>query len=361
MAKYKIAKKKNLIKITRKSIKQVPVNEKEMETFQENLLPGLFRPSLEGKHRIVYTAPQSVSLYEYLRKGLNVHKFYSVITQVVEMVKRIEVYKFYPSNLVLDSKIIYVKETTGELFFLYEPLMSRENNTNIYAFLGNLVKEIRTDDRELIKVCKEFEEFTRDLQNYRLEDIESYIMQHFPQIYQEVKRAESGKSGFIASTKLANRKHYAPSAQMERTSAAYQELVIQNEIGGISEEPGTSLLEEGTTLLEENGTTLLNEMAATTTAVLIRRRNGEYITVYGPQFSIGKSTDNELCLNDNRAISRKHAVIYGMNGNFSVMDVGSTNHTYLNGEMLNPNYEAGLQDGDVIKFADEEFDFKIEY
>ena len=86
MAKYSISAQKNLIKITQKSMKKLPVNERERAVFQENLLPGLFRPAMEGKHRIIYTAPQSVSLSRYIRKGLNVHRFYSIVAQVVEMI-----------------------------------------------------------------------------------------------------------------------------------------------------------------------------------------------------------------------------------------------------------------------------------
>lgn len=47
MAKYSISAQKNLIKITQKSMKKLPVNERELAVFQENLLPGLFRPAME--------------------------------------------------------------------------------------------------------------------------------------------------------------------------------------------------------------------------------------------------------------------------------------------------------------------------
>lgn len=40
MAKYSISAHKNLIKITQKSMKKLPVNERELAVFQENLLPG---------------------------------------------------------------------------------------------------------------------------------------------------------------------------------------------------------------------------------------------------------------------------------------------------------------------------------
>ena len=52
--------------------------------------------------------------------------------------------------------------------------------------------------------------------------------------------------------------------------------------------------------------------------------------------SIGKSAENDLVLSDNKAISRKHAVIYKQNGNFVIVDQRSTNHSFLKGEMLEP-------------------------
>lgn len=360
VSKYSISDKKNLIKITQKSIRKVPINERELAVFQENLLPGLFRPVMEGKHRIAYTAPQSVSLKNYIKKGLNIHKLYSIVAQVVEMTKKIEMYKFNLPNLVLNTGIIFVKETTGELFFLYEPLMNRENSINVYGFLEEVIKEIQTEDLELRNECKMFQGFLQNTANYRIEDIEQYVLNRYPQIYQEIKRTESGKSGFIASSQLANRQHYAPSAKMEQPYVSQQQQMLER-IPALEEEPGTSLLmeEDGTTLLdEEDGTTLLNEQRIE--AGLIRIKTGEYFQIYGSAFFIGKSADNSLCLSDNKAISRKHAVIYNNNGVFSIMDQGSTNHTFLRGEMLTPNCEAELCDGDVVRLADEEFEFRIE-
>ena len=39
--------------------------------------------------------------------------------------------------------------------------------------------------------------------------------------------------------------------------------------------------------------------------------------------------------------------------------VGSTNHTYLNDGMIPSNQEVRLNDGDKVKFANEEYKFMI--
>ena len=57
------------------------------------------------------------------------------------------------------------------------------------------------------------------------------------------------------------------------------------------------------------------------------------------------------------AVSRRHAVIERINGTYYLMDKSSTNHTYLNGEMLDAENSYVLSDHDSIQIADEEFTF----
>ena len=40
--------------------------------FEKNLLPGFFHPKVEGKRKIIYTAPKSIPLNLYVKK-----KFYN--------------------------------------------------------------------------------------------------------------------------------------------------------------------------------------------------------------------------------------------------------------------------------------------
>lgn len=61
---------------------------------------------------------------------------------------------------------------------------------------------------------------------------------------------------------------------------------------------------------------------------------------------LGRSADCQLQVDDD-GISRRHAkVCVGPDGNFQVVDLGSTNGTFLNGVRIDA---AGLQDGDKIQ------------
>lgn len=316
---------------------KVPVNERELRIFEENLLPGLFRPQLMGKHKIVYTAPMSIPLGEYMKKDLTVHKIYNILAQVVEMTKKVEIYGFYLYNLVLDEQLIYVKEMTGELYFLYEPLADRDNSTNVYAFLSDLTGKIKSKERAVAEECARIRDFFADPGNYRIEDIERFIMGAYPQIYQQVIRAESGMSGFITSSRLSYREHY------EKKGGT---VLLQEE------EEGTVLLQE-----EEEGTVLLEEPKA---ARLYRKRTGEIIDIRGYEFHIGKDTKLDYCIGDNKAISRRHAAIYCMGAEYSIQDEHSTNHTYVNGKLLEAGSMEPLENGDIVRLADEEFEVMIE-
>lgn len=91
---------------------------------------------------------------------------------------------------------------------------------------------------------------------------------------------------------------------------------------------------------------------------LICQKNGEKIPLNKPVFRIGKERSYvDYFIGDNTAISRSHANIVARDGEYFVMDTNSTNHTYLNGAMLQSNVEVKIAHGDKIRLANEDFEF----
>lgn len=75
------------------------------------------------------------------------------------------------------------------------------------------------------------------------------------------------------------------------------------------------------------------------------------------EVTLGRGSENQpimpdIDLNPYRAydngVSRLHAVIKSVSGQTVVMDLGSSNGTYLNGARLTPNVPSPLRHGDVI-------------
>lgn len=93
---------------------------------------------------------------------------------------------------------------------------------------------------------------------------------------------------------------------------------------------------------------------------LIRMKNNEKIIINKPMFKIGKEKSYvDYFIGDNTAISRSHANILQRNGNYFVVDTNSTNHTYLNGAMIQSNVETKLSHGMKVRLANEEFEFRM--
>jgi pSer/pThr/pTyr-binding forkhead associated (FHA) protein len=93
---------------------------------------------------------------------------------------------------------------------------------------------------------------------------------------------------------------------------------------------------------------------------LIRAKNNEKIPLDKPVFRIGKERSYvDYFVSDNTAISRSHANIINHDGEYFVVDTNSTNHTYVNGGMIASNVETKLTHGAKIRFANEDFEFRL--
>lgn len=99
-------------------------------------------------------------------------------------------------------------------------------------------------------------------------------------------------------------------------------------------------------------------------AKLIRKKNQEEIPikVKNGAFRIGHSTSSplEYRITDNPYIGGFHAQIIFKDEQYYLMDMNSTNGTYLDGERIYINQEKLLVSGQKIKLANEEFEFEIE-
>ncbi|MDD5923175.1 MAG: DUF6382 domain-containing protein [Clostridia bacterium] len=93
---------------------------------------------------------------------------------------------------------------------------------------------------------------------------------------------------------------------------------------------------------------------------LIRKKNNEKILLSKELFKVGKERSFvDYCISDNNAVSRSHANIICKNGEYFVVDMNSTNHTYINGMILTPQMECKIKNGDVITFGNEDFTFHM--
>jgi adenylate cyclase len=78
----------------------------------------------------------------------------------------------------------------------------------------------------------------------------------------------------------------------------------------------------------------------------------------GKTFSLGRAKDNNVVFTSTK-VSRRHALVHAQGGaEFSLVDLGSSNGTHLNGRrVIQP---VALQTGDVIQIGEQSLTFRLE-
>ena len=108
-------------------------------------------------------------------------------------------------------------------------------------------------------------------------------------------------------------------------------------------------------------TVLSGDMNAVTAMPhLIRSKNHERININKPIFRIGKERSYvDYFVADNTAISRSHANIITREDRYFIVDTNSTNHTFVDGQMIPSNSEFEITHGAKIRLANEDFEFNV--
>ncbi|MCI5515604.1 MAG: FHA domain-containing protein [Oscillospiraceae bacterium] len=366
MAKFKIKIKDNQVFLKSKLSKNESINQKEVDVFNSKLIRGLMRPKIEGDKKIDYNAPASIVLTDYLHSGITKNDFFVVFAQFVECLKKIQWNKFSPSNLVLDTNLIFFNTYTKEVQFVYQPIFSCESHNNLYFFIYDMVGKtflVPGESRMFL------DDLVRTIQNMPLlsaQLLEDYIINNYPQIYKQVHRSKPGESQHLNNSGMNYfAKKYGESASPNNSSSGYTNG--SGSSGGSSSRPDSGFETEPTTLLVTNATTLLNNEGTDlytnqqqSYPYLIRMNNYEKVFVDKPVFRIGKEKSYvDYFVMSNSAVSRIHADIISENGHYFIKDNNSTNHTFINGSMIPTNEKIEIHDGDAVMFANEPFEFHI--
>ncbi len=77
------------------------------------------------------------------------------------------------------------------------------------------------------------------------------------------------------------------------------------------------------------------------------------------RITIGRAPDNQLVLNNDPKVSSHHAELRLEAQSYAVVDLGSTNHTFVNGQQLYRDLPHLLRHGDSILFGDTKFTYEV--
>ena len=387
MSKLKVKFKNSQITVKSKLSKDEQINAREVEILNSKIIRGIMKPTVEGEKKLSYLSPGGIKLEAYLKKGITKNDFCLVIAQILEAVKSIGRNSFNINNLILNMKYVFVNEMTHELHFVYQPIYSSAISSDLAPFLYDVAYSVTLALNEDYKCVNNFIAYLKGLQAVSVINIEKYLLDVYPQIYKQVKRQKYGQSEYLGSFKNGKDIYYDMDKRRKPTPLAdYDSASLFSEKNDKDEatsllmedvkdtptslldddnnEPTSLLVEdedEATSLLiDDEATSLLSEGPQITYPYLIRKNSFDRMDINKPVFRIGKERSYvDYFVANNNAVSRIHADIITKNNSFFVKDENSTNGTYVNGNRLSPNEEVQVFDGDIITFANEEFEFHI--
>lgn len=389
----------------------------DLERFAQKNLQGFFKPKTIKKRCVKYLGIPGIPLYEYLKQPITKHEFFSIIGQSLSAARSLWENGFKTENLVSDISYVYINKMTKEIQLIYLPILPNKTQNSFMKLMEDMVYAVNSSEEDT-EYLSHFVVFLRSLGPVQLESIEkleNYIAKEERNTawnYGTNERSQGINSNYRpiddtiykkeieedSDTEVVNEERCLPpqrgmsmssdpnepdyncfrqGAQSRYEEKSYimpeeDESTVLSDDEGIEDDERTLLSDdEGieddtdeTMMFEEDEPEDIDFAAAVQKEtsgmpVLFRISTGETIPVTKKVFRLGKE---EACVDyavlDNHAVSRSHADIICRGNQFFVFDLGSKNKSYINNRALPSQYEVEIKNGDILKLANEEFEFR---
>ncbi len=248
-----------------------------------------------------YNIPATLPLSQFLRKQLYKAEFLSIISNILNQLLYFEENGMPLKKVLLNTKYMYIELSNLDIQLIYMPIEKQFSDCNICEFIQNFIAKIRFADMQCVSCVEELLHYLDSRMMFSLKDFYQFIL-------------------------------------------AMEKDVIEKDV-------------------EDNGegeTTVLHQMQyKNIVPYLVRIKSNELIPIEKKEFVVGKSSDCDYQVSDNKKISRRHCTFRISNGECYIRDNESTNHTYVNGKIIQPEFDVMLNNDDYIRMADEEFKYWV--
>lgn len=373
MSKLKVKHKDNQIIVNSKLDKTEEINQQELSVMQSKIIRGLMKPTVEGARKISYIAPNGITLKKYLSNNISKNDFFLVFAQILEAVKSIDRNSFNINNLVSNINYSFINERTKEVHFIYQPVRSQVITSSLASFLYDVAYcvnlELGADYRDINQLI----EYMKSLPVFSIQKVEEYIVKIYPQVYKQVKRQKPGQSQMLRGDDFYYRQNDMQKRNQQMHDFNYDSdntMLLDEENGDTALLDDFNDFDDATALLDDDATSLLTEDDEATSLLvddvktcpyLIRENTYDRIEINKPVFRIGKERSYvDYFVQNNSAVSRRHADIITKGTRYFIKDNHSTNHTFINGADIPAEQEMEIFDGDSLTLANEVFEFHID-
>lgn len=389
-------KKKNTLLINKLSYPET-INERIVNAIASGVLEGFIPVARKQKRketRLECNTTGMISLNTYFQGIVSRKMFLNVVDCLIKKIKLCERNMINPNNLDFQKDRIFVDAQTKELSCVYWPIVNNQMEHQPHLFLKEIPYDITFNQHEDTSYIKTYTDFFAGLNPFSINSFDKMIQKllgnstqpiHSPsEQISDDKNAKKNYTGNQANGQI----EYDPFSGTKGTQTGIgheSEKNIRTE-SKICNTCGTENMGEanfcthcgkefdevpskqvgGTTVLgcdTFGGTTVLgsSELDEPTYPYLIRKKNEEKISVNKPSFRIGKEKAySDYFVSDNSAVSRSHADIITRDRRYYIIDLNSTNKTYIDGRAIPVENEVEIFSGTELRLANEDFTFYIE-
>lgn len=332
---------------------------------------------VESDRYFRYDITGLVTMKEYLGEYVKKDRLLKVFYGIANTIKESSEYMINWTSFSLERKEIYVNPETGDVSLLCLPLLTVINDGNICNFFKNVLFSSQFDLDEngdyvgkLITFLNP-KSYTLDKFIYELEDMLGLEHKEVVEEDDEEDEEDTVVEAETEEDKNNTDIEKEPAEDTKQEAANDGDAEIQPELEENIAETSDEVIDEKVT--EE--TIEIDEVSGKETETeeippivakpeiepyLIRLSNNQEIKIDKDSFYIGKDEENvDYCISDNLAIDDKHAYIIRHGKEYFVVDNNSKNHTYLNRVLIGTDEEIFIPHGAQLRFADEDFEFRM--
>ncbi len=372
--------------------------------------------------QLVYDVTGYITLQKLLAAPQNKQSFIKILTCIQKTLRSIEDIHFDSRRLLLDFEKVMVNPATGEIVFVYAPIQPFDSGATLRTFMLDISSHCVFPTEEDTSFVEAYVKMLNKNANFSLVELERFLDElitgkkqgcrggnicpkcsavvqdtaNFCVVCGEKLRGNTSRTGIgdIAYHPQRNAGNDRESGSASRKSIFLDDDIVDSQKNtgdgsGFSSNSWRNTFQDdgGTYSQHDNSndrvtssgtrrTMFLGGGSSTrrttalgsselgngiTEAYLIRKRTEEKILIDSDVFRVGFDwSTSDYAIDDNETISTRHAQILRRNGRYYVVDVGSTNHTFVDQRMIREQVEMEVYSGTTIRFSNEEFIFWIE-
>lgn len=329
---------------------------KVLQSQEKNGFVKCTRVFHNGKDKLVYDIAKYKTLSSIL-ESLTSIKFLTIIANLLQIIK--EVYEngfMHCDYMRMDFERVYVEIDTLKVYLIYLPIeygQTSDINDRLTEKLKNSIQRVymqypsllSSSAQVLIDVIQKPDSSVEDMQEVLNSiDIKPNQGDETPQ-----REEEKNRDYVLNLTNEGENEH----EKIERVGKEKKKSLFHK----IFSDKKKKKLEE----YDDKETELLGTSATGIILVGVGKAKSLQMRISKPEFMIGKKDDsNDGVILFSKAVSRLHCRIIKRDTRYYLIDENSTNGTFINGKRILPNQENRIQPGDLLRFADCEFEVKAE-